>query len=164
METEIWNKASDDSVGQRKFYNEHLEKYKAGARVEARIFATTDKSFLEDMKKKIAKADTLTPADMKKFKSVQHFRNYEKGESKVIDKINWVPGMQEAEIDGTYYLVEVARLVEPGTKRFAEARAQVISGYQETLEKNWVQSLRKKYPVKMNGKAKNIVIQELTKK
>lgn len=164
MEKEIWNRASDDTVGQKKFYNEHLEKYKAGPRVEARIFATPDKSFLEDIKKKIARADTLSAADMKKFKSVQHFRNYEKGESKVIDKINWVPGMQETEVDGMYYLVEVARLVEAGTKKFTEARAQVISGYQDALEKNWVESLKKKYPVKMNAKNKSAVVQELTKK
>lgn len=164
MEKEIWNKASDDTVGQKKFYNEHLDKYKAGLRVEARVFSTTDKSFLEDMKKKIAHADTLTAADMKKFKSVQHFRNYEKGESKVIDKINWVPGLQETELDGTYYLVEIARLVQAGTKKFTEARAQVISGYQDALEKGWVESLRKKYPVKINNKTKNAIVQELIKK
>ncbi len=164
MEKEIWNKASEDSAGQRKFYNQNLNMYKAGSRVEARIFSTTDKSFLEEMKKKIARGDTLTASDMKKFKSVQHLRNYEKGESKVIDKINWVPGLQETEVDGTYYLIEVARLVEAGTKKFSEARAQVISGYQDSLEKNWVASLKKKYPVKVNNKGKNSVMQELLRK
>jgi peptidyl-prolyl cis-trans isomerase SurA len=164
MEKEIWNKASDDSVGQKKFYNENLGKYKAGARVEARIFVTTDKSFLEEIKNKISKRDTLSAADMKKFKSVQHFRNYEKGESKVVDKINWVPGLQETEMDGSYYLVEVSRLVEPGTKKFSEARAQIISGYQDSLEKTWVSSLKRKYPVKINSKGKNAVMQELIKK
>jgi peptidyl-prolyl cis-trans isomerase SurA len=164
MEKEIWNKASDDTVGQKKFYTEHLDKYKAGPRVEARIFSATDKAILDDTKKKIAQADTLTSADLKKFKSVQHFRNYERGESKVIDKINWVPGVQETELDGVYYLVEVVRLVEAGTKKFGDARAQVISGYQDTLEKNWVESLRKKYPVKVNTKNKNAIVQELIKK
>jgi hypothetical protein len=60
--------------------------------------------------------------------------------------------------------VEIARLVDAGTKKFAEARAQVISGYQDALEKSWVEALRKKYAVKMSGKGKNAVIQELTKK
>ncbi|MBI3482915.1 MAG: peptidylprolyl isomerase, partial [Bacteroidetes bacterium] len=164
MEKEIWNKASEDSIGQKKFYNENVDKYKAGPRVEARIFSTTDKSFLEEMKKKISKGDTLKAADMKKFKSVQHFRNYEKGESKVIDKINWVPGLQETEMDGTYYLVEVSHLVEAGTKKFTESRAQVISSYQDSLEKSWVASLKKKYPVKVNNKGKNAVMEELLKK
>ncbi len=164
MEKEIWNRASEDSVGQKKFYNENLDKYKAGPRVEARIFSTTDKTILDEMKKRIVKGDTLTAADLKKFKSVQHFRNYEKGESKVIDKINWVPGLQETEMEGTYYLVEVSRMVEAGTKKFMEARAQVISGYQDSLEKSWVTSLKKKYPVKVNNKGKNAVMEELLKK
>ena len=164
MEKEIWNRASEDSIGQKKFYNENLDKYKAGPRVEARIFSTTDKSFLDEIKKRIAKGDTLTTVELKKFKSVQHFRNYEKGESKVIDKINWVPGLQETELDGTYYLVEVSRLVEAGTKKFMETRAQVISGYQDSLEKSWVTSLKKKYPIKMNNKGKNAVMEELLKK
>ncbi|HCW08574.1 MAG TPA: peptidylprolyl isomerase, partial [Cytophagales bacterium] len=50
IEKEVWNKASDDSVGQRKYYNEHLDKYKAGSRIEARIFTTPDKTFLEAIK------------------------------------------------------------------------------------------------------------------
>ncbi len=164
MEKEVWNKASEDSVDQRKFYQDHLAKYTAGDRVEARIFSTTDKTFLQEVKRKVTKGDTLTAADMKKFKSVQNFRNYEKGESKVIDKVNWVPGLQETDIEGTFFLVEIKQLVLPGTKSFAEARAHVISDYQDFLEKNWVASLRNKYPVKINTKARKSVMNELMKK
>jgi len=164
MEKEVWNKASEDSIGQKKFYKDHLAKYAAGDRIEARIFSTSDKSFLEEVKKKVTRGDTLSTADMKKFKSVQNFRNYEKGESKVIDKINWVPGLQEAEADGTFYWVEVKRLVAPGIKGFAEARAHVISDYQELLEKNWVAALKNKYPVSINTKVMKTVMTELTKK
>ncbi len=164
MEKEIWNKASDDSVGQKKFYQEHLSKYNAGPRVEARIFSTSDKSFLEGVKKKVANADTLSAADMKKFKSVQNKRNYEKGDSKVIDKINWVPGLQETEIDGSYYLVEVMQLVAPGQKTFNESRARVISDYQDSLEKNWVTLLRNKFRLAVNKNGKKTVVDELTKK
>ena len=163
MEKEVWNKASEDSVGQRKYYQEYRNKYEAGNRVEARIFSTTDKSFLEDVKKKVAHGDTLKEADMKKFRSAQNFRKYEKGESKAIDKINWVPGLQETEVDGTYYLVEVKRLVAPGPKTLEEAKAKVISDYQDSLEKNWVTSLKNKFHVTINNKGKKVVVEELTK-
>jgi peptidyl-prolyl cis-trans isomerase SurA len=164
MEKEIWNKASEDTLGQRKYYESHLDKFKAGDRVEARIFSTPDKNIVEEFKKKIAKGDTLKEADIKKFKSVQPFRNYEKGESKVIDKISWAAGMQELELDKNFYLVEVARLVAPGTKTFEEARAGIISDYQGELEKNWLVALRKKYPVDVSGKGKKLVLAELKKK
>ena len=163
MEKEVWNKASEDSVGQRKFYHEHVNKYEAGNRIEARIFSTTDKLFLVEVKKKVANGDTLKEADMKKFKSAQNFRNYEKGESKAIDKINWVPGLQETEIDGTYYLIEVKRLIAPGTKTLEEAKAKVISDYQDSLEKNWVASLKNKYHTSLNDKGKKLVVTELAR-
>lgn len=42
--------------------------------------------------------------------------------------------------------------------------AQVISDYQDELEKQWVAGLRQKYPVKINKKGKKAVVAELTKK
>ncbi len=164
MEKEVWNKASADSLGQRKYFKEHESSYHAGNRVEARIFSVTDKPFLEEVKSKISRGDTLKAADMKKFKSVQNFRNYEKGDSKIIDKINWVPGLQETEIEGTYYLVEVKRLVAPGPKTLEEARAKVISDYQDSLEKHWVASLKNNFHVTINSKGKKMVTDELIKK
>ncbi|HLZ17213.1 MAG TPA: peptidylprolyl isomerase [Cyclobacteriaceae bacterium] len=164
MEKEVWNKASDDSVGQRKYYNENVSKYAAGNRVEARIFSTSDKAFLEEVKSKIVRGDTLKEVEMKKFKSVQNFRKYEKGESKAIDRVSWVPGLQETEVDGTYYLIEVRRLVEPGPKSLDEARAKVISDYQNSLENTWMMQLRNKYRISINKKGRKVVLDELTKK
>jgi len=163
MEKEVWNKASEDSLGQRNYYTGHLDKYKAGDRIEARIFSTPDKSIVEEIRTKIEKGDTLKKEDLKKFKSVQNSRAYEKGENKVIDKINWVNGIQQTEADGMHYLVEVSRLLPPGRKSFEEARASIISDYQDALEKTWVAQLRQKYPVRINKKGKKLVIAELQK-
>jgi peptidyl-prolyl cis-trans isomerase SurA len=71
-------------------------------------------------------------------------------------------GLHELQSDGQFYLIEVKRLVPPGIKTFEEAKASVISDYQDYLEKEWVTSLRKKYPVKINNKGKKIVLAELT--
>ena len=164
MEKEIWNKASLDSAGQHKFYDQSQSKYMAGERLEARLFATTDEVFLEEMQVKISKGDSITKNDVKKFKSVQKTRLFEKGENKVIDKIPWSIGIHQSEADGIYYLVEVNSLAAPGPKSFSEARAQVISDYQDYLEKNWIAELKVKYPVKINPKGKKIVLEELKKK
>ncbi len=164
MEKEVWNKASEDSVSQHNFYNQNQSKYTAGDRLEARIFSTPDKAFLEEVQLKISKGDSLTKTDVKKFKSIQNSRAYEKGENKIIDKISWSIGIHSAEADGIHYLVEVSRLVPPGTKSFSEARAQVISDYQDYLEKTWIVELKKKYPVKVNSKGKKFVLAELKKK
>jgi peptidyl-prolyl cis-trans isomerase SurA len=99
---------------------------------------------------------------LKKFKSIQPFRIYEHKDSKVIDRINWTAGLQETELDGQLYLVEVKRLVPPGVKSFEEARAGVISDYQDQLEKQWITELKEKFPVKVNNKGKKYVLAELT--
>jgi peptidyl-prolyl cis-trans isomerase SurA len=164
MEQEVWNKASIDSTGQRNYYERNKDKYNAGDRVEARIFTAQDKSLIDEIKTKISKGDTLKDADLRKFKSIQNFRAYEKKDSKIVDKISWSTGLHETEADGLFYIVEIKRLIPPGLKTFEEARSQVISDYQDYLEKNWVADLRKKYPVKINKKGKKFVLAELTKK
>jgi peptidyl-prolyl cis-trans isomerase SurA len=164
MEQEVWNKASNDSLGQRKFYDTHVSQYKAGDRVMARVFATDSKDLISIFKTKVAKGDTITAEDIRKLKSMSNFRAYEKGESKVVDKISWAIGTHEAEFDGMFYLAEVSNLIPPGIKSFEDARASVISDYQDELEKEWVAALKKKYPVSINPKGKKAVIQELTSK
>lgn len=164
MEKEIWNKASEDTVGQRNYYQSHLDKFQAKERVEARIFTASDKSLIDEFKQKVEKGDTISEAFLKKFKSVQSFRKYEKGDSKIIDKVSWVVGLHETQIENNYYLVEIQQLVMPGLKTFEEAKASIITDYQAELEKTWLEKLRKKYPVTVSGKGKKMVLAELVKK
>jgi len=164
MEKEVWNKASEDTTGQRKFYEENKAKYQAGERLEARIFTASDKSIIGALMAKVNSGDSLNSTDLKKFKSIQPVRLYERKDSKIIDRINWATGLQEIELDGQFYLVEVKRLVSPGIKSFEEARSNVISDYQDYLEKTWLTELRKKFPVKVNNKGKKFVLAELTEK
>ncbi len=164
MEKEVWNRDANDTVALHNFYRENKEKYKAGDRVHARVFTITDKNFLEEIKTKVNTGDSLKKDDLKKFKSIQPFRNYERGDNKAIDKVSWAIGLQSVEESETYFLIEIDRLVPPGIKSFEETRAQVVSDYQEILEKKWLTELRQKYPVKINNKGKKLVVNELTKK
>lgn len=164
MEKEVWNKASEDTIGQQKFYEENKTKYQAGERLEARIFTASDKSVIDEVISKVNRGDSLNNSDLKKFKSIQSFRLYERKDSKVIDRITWAAGLHQVELDGQFYMVEVKRLVSPGIKSLGEARSSVISDYQDYLEKEWILQLKKKFPVKMNNKGKKFVLAELTKK
>lgn len=164
MEKEVWNKASEDTVGQKKFYDANKSKYQASERVEARYFVSNDKNLITETLAKVNRGDTLSQADLRKFKSVQNFRLYEKKDSKILDQVTWVTGLHETSVDGLHYLVEIKRLVPPGIKEFTEGRAEVIADYQDELEKQWVAGLRQKYPVKINKKGKKAVVGELTKK
>ena len=141
-----------------------MPRYTAGDRVYAKIYSTAEKDFLREIKEKAAKGDSLSGPDMKRFKSVTNHRAFGKGENKIVDMVPWAAGLHEAEADGMYYLVEIERLIPPGLKSLQEARASVISDYQEEIEKKWVADLRKKYPVKVNKKTVKTVIQQLEQK
>ena len=41
---------------------------------------------------------------------------------------------------------------QPAQRSFEEARGLVINDYQAVLEAQWIKSLKKKYPVKINEK------------
>lgn len=164
METEIWNKASEDTLGQRAYYNKNINSYTAGLRVEARIFSSETKETINSAMAKVLAGDTLKSEDLKQFKSVTNMRSFEKGEHEAIDKISWTIGTHQTEANGMYYLVEVNNLIPPGNKKFEEVRASVISDYQDQLEKDWIVQLKNKYKVKINSKGKKKALLELTSK
>lgn len=63
----------------------------------------------------------------------------------------WQAGKQTVELPGgKVAMIEVEKIEEPRTKTFAEARGTVINAYQRILEKQWLDSLKEKYPVKVN--------------
>jgi peptidyl-prolyl cis-trans isomerase SurA len=154
MEQEIWNKASADTAGQKQFYFKHTSRYKAGERIRARILLASEKNLIDETISRLEKGDSLSNSELKKFKSVGTFRNYGKGEHAAVDRIPWAPGFYQTEIDQQYYLIEVSRVLPPGQKSFDEARASVISDFQDELESAWLVMLRGKFPVKLNKKVK----------
>ncbi len=163
MEREVWNKASQDSLGQRAYFEARADSFKAGNRVEAMIFGSPDRELIESIKQKVSRRDTVHEAELKKLKTVVRMRKYEAKESQVIDQVSWVPGLQETVVNNTYYLVDILRLVPPGNLTFEEARPKVIAEYQDVLEKRWLEELRKKYPVVVNNQARASVISQLKK-
>ena len=86
---------------------------------------------------------------------------FQRDDRPVFSKIDWKPGLYTVEANRMYYLAHLKEIVPPGSLSFEEARADVISDYQESLEKEWLDVLRKKYPVKVNDKAKKNVLEKL---
>lgn len=162
MEKEVWNKAAEDTAALRAYYRAHESAYQAGERVKARVFSSGDSLFVRAVFRKVQSGDSLTAAELKKFKSVQGPRNFVSGENKAVDAVPKVLGVHVVQIDKLYHLVQVQSLVGPGLRPLEEVRSQVISDFQDHLEKEWVKKLRLKYPAKVNSKARKSVIRELT--
>jgi peptidyl-prolyl cis-trans isomerase SurA len=52
--------------------------------------------------------------------------------------------------DGTYEIMMMDRMIGPEPKLLSEARGAFISDYQGQLEKDWINDLKGKYPVRIN--------------
>ncbi|MCI0750274.1 MAG: peptidyl-prolyl cis-trans isomerase [Flammeovirgaceae bacterium] len=58
MEKEVWNKASEDTLGQVKFFEAHAGKYKAEERVKAVVFNAADKNVIQSLESWISNSNT----------------------------------------------------------------------------------------------------------
>jgi peptidyl-prolyl cis-trans isomerase SurA len=88
---------------------------------------------------------------------------FKKDEKDILGKVLWQPGVYSTENDGMYYLAQIWNILPAGEMTFEEARASVVADYQQELENNWITVLRKKYPIKVNDKAKTYVLDTLQK-
>lgn len=162
MEKEVWKKASDDSAGQRKFFDTHPELYKAGERVHATIYYSDSKEIIDQLSKHTQANDSAAVQEILKNKNVySETGTFQREDRPALRNINWKPGQYQSQNANTYQLVIVTHMVAPGSLSFEDARASVISEYQNELEKNWIDALKKKYPVKVNDKTKKYVVEKI---
>jgi peptidyl-prolyl cis-trans isomerase SurA len=165
MEKEVWNKASEDSVGQEKFFREQAAKYQAGERVQASLYSVSAKDVRDQLLGKLKAGDTT---QLDAFVAASKIRleaaNFEKDEKAVLSKVSWAKGVYAAENNSLFYVVWIKGILPPGPKTFQEARPAVISDYQGYLEKEWLARLKKKFSVKLDKKGKDYVFSQLLAK
>ncbi|RAW03457.1 peptidylprolyl isomerase [Pseudochryseolinea flava] len=164
MEDEVWNKASEDSVGQVKYFEAHRQDYQAGERVKATIYSANAPVKWDAIKPVLAQG---SETDIQKAITDNQIKYeagfYKKDDKAILSKIPWSSGMHSAENNGIYYLAWLKSVLPAGNMSFEEARPSVISDYQNFLEKAWVEQLKKKYAVKIDEKGKQHILQKLKK-
>lgn len=164
MEQEVWGKANADSSGLRRYFEANQSRYPAGERVEARLYLSVTPGFLEGIKRRLEKGDSLTQEDRSRIRTFVPVRKYEAGDNQWVDRAGRAPGVYVVTDEGAGHLVEVLRVVPAELKSLDEARVQVLTDYQDVLEKAWLARLRNTYPVKISAKGKRYVISRLTSK
>ncbi len=162
MEKEVWNKASDDSVGQRAYFSGHRANYQAGERVKASLYSSKDNGFEEPLKTLLEAGDEKKVQEFvsaNKIKVESGF--YKPDEKPVLQKVTWTKGIYPTENNGMYYLAWLMDILPAGDMSFEEARSGIISDYQTFLEQNWIVQLKIKYEVKVNEKGKQQIFDQL---
>ena len=162
MEKEVWNKASEDTAGQRIYFNKNSSRYQAGERVKAELYSTSVPENMKLLQEAISKQDTISIDQLVKSRKLRYEKgNFQRNDRPVLAKIDWKAGDYALENNGLYYLARISELLPTGPLTYEEAKAQVIADYQNYLEKEWVAQLKLKYPVKINEKTKQVVYKQL---
>ncbi len=164
---EVWDKASQDSVGLQSFFDRNQANYKWNERlvVDEYVINNVDKKKLKAIQKKVKKSDG--EAILKAFngngeKPTVSFeqKTIEKG-TESASKYKWVAGSISDAKDlgeGNYSFYKVREIMPVKQKSLKEARGYIIADYQDELEKAWIEGLRKKFKVKVNDKVFNSLI------
>lgn len=156
---EVWDKASQDTLGLQKFYDAHKDKYKWEPRAQAIKYTLNSQS--ESILKKTKKAAKKKSPDAVLAavnKSAGNLLTYEKTEIEESSDgpfkgIKWKNGAISNNVvnpDNSVSFYKLESVMSARPKTLQEARGFVVADYQEQLEKEWVKGLRSKYKVSVN--------------
>jgi peptidyl-prolyl cis-trans isomerase SurA len=165
MQQEVWNKSQGDSAALLVLYEKNKQKYLWQQSVDAVLF------FCADMNSATSTYDRVlaNPADWKKIaallpeKVIADSARFEWNQVPNLKKLTPKAGMVTSPLlnqsDNTAsfgYVVQVYH--QPTQRSFDEARGMLINDYQQVLEKQWEEALRKKYPVVVDEKVLKAIV------
>jgi peptidyl-prolyl cis-trans isomerase SurA len=154
-EKNIWNKASEDSVGLLEFYNKNKTDFNLKKRATVRTVFTDNaeqaKTIFQFINSNKEITDEALSDKMKKLGIVSPKINSQvQSEGKTTVNINLESVSKPVAADKKFQIVQVYNLQPPKVRAFEECRGYVVAAYQEFLEKKWVEELKQKYPVNIN--------------
>lgn len=153
----VWSRATKDTTGLREFYEANKKNYMWEERVDASIYTIRNPQLAQKVRNFIQSG--LPDDALLKEINVDTTKNlkidsgkYARKENKYIDAITWAPGLSnDIQANNGVVIVKVRKVLPPQIKTLNEARGLITNDYQNFLEKIWVDSLRKKYPVSVNN-------------
>jgi len=152
---EVWDKASKDTEGLDKYFKAHKEDYTwEKPHYKGRIISCKDKETFSSAKFIVKKSDNDSIDKYLRIRlndSIQYVKIekglYVQGENKAVDK--FVFKTKDKFVPGTDYpfVFVTGKLLKNTPEDYTDVRGLVTADYQEYLEKEWIKTLRSKYPV-----------------
>lgn len=157
MNNKVWNKAIQDTVGLKAFYESHKNDFQWKERIDATVYICDNKDIANKVVDML-KIDTNTSREILAKLNVSSQLNLRVKTNKYeVEDVDFLKGHTFAAgtnapymFDDKYYVVDVKEKLPAGVKALDEARGAVTAAYQNYLESEWVNELDKKYPVVVN--------------
>jgi peptidyl-prolyl cis-trans isomerase SurA len=157
MDKHVWSKASLDSAALLKYYTAHQANYTWAPSVTAVTVTASSKEIIDSVAQKIR----ANPANWRTITGAYNnlvtadSSRYESGQLPVKQTVPMQVGFattpEKNDAGDAWTFAFVFKTYPQQTQRsFDDAKGMVINDYQQVLENDWVETLRKKYSVKVN--------------
>jgi peptidyl-prolyl cis-trans isomerase SurA len=165
----VWNRVNDDSLGMRRYYEEHKNSYLTPAGIEAKIYTLRSQGGEKMLSSEFKKYSRMSDTDTR---LVSKFNNkndtlliitentWYKGDDNEIDNLKWISGSQSFVRNGFPAIIRIKKIIEPVPLEFEKVQREMLTGYQEYLEIEWMRQLKEKYSVKIDS----LVLKDVKKK
>ncbi|MES2285325.1 MAG: peptidylprolyl isomerase [Bacteroidota bacterium] len=150
----VWSKAVKDTLGSKEFYEKNKANYMWDERADASVYSCSDASIAKVVRTYLTdnKTEKDILADINKDSQLNlqvETRLFSKADNEFVDK-NWKAGISidmVSEKDKKVVIVAVNKILPAGQKSYADSKGMVTADYQNHLEKQWLDQLKKKYSV-----------------
>lgn len=155
MEKEIWEKSKTDTIGLNSFFDLRKENYRWKERLDIVILSSTNMDAIKKaqkmLKKNLNSEQIKEKLNTKENVLIMSNTGVFEIDSNVIPKgLKHEQGISEIIKEGDYYYVCKINEVKPAqTKTLDECKGKVINDYQQYLEDNWVNNLKKEYTIEV---------------
>lgn len=159
----VWDKASQDTAGLETFFKTIKGKYRWMERAVATTYriSSDNKDKLPEIREFAVNA--TSEEVLAKFNTEEQriiisadTKTFEKGRNPDLNSITWKVGeltqSEENKRNRTFKFLKIEELLPAAEKTLKEARGYVVADYQDQLEREWVEALRKEYKVKVDQK------------
>jgi peptidyl-prolyl cis-trans isomerase SurA len=156
---EVWEKASKDTEGLARYFNEHKADYRwEKPHFKGHVISCKDKATLKAAKAIVKRShnDSIDKYLRTRLNDSIQYVKVEKGlfaqgENKAVDKYGFKDKKAKFEPTKEYpYVFVVGKNLKNNPEDYSDVRGLVTADYQEYLEKEWIAALRAKFPVEID--------------
>ncbi len=156
MEKQVWNAAVKDTIGLKDFYEKHKSNYMWEDRVDVLVISGANKNDVSVAEKLLQKGATIeeinTQLNTEQEQKVIITKNIMEIDHQILPQdLQLKEGISKIyEKNDAFHVVKVNKIIPKSLKSFEESKGNVINDFQNEIEKNWIESLKQQFKVKVN--------------
>ncbi|MBC7721505.1 MAG: peptidylprolyl isomerase [Pedobacter sp.] len=158
MDKHVWGKSGEDISGLKNYYETHKLKYQWASGISALVLTCVNKNIANEVANKIQASPNNWRTIIAAYGTsvIGDSSRYEQQQLPIKQPIQNIIGFTSApeknSNDESYTFLYITALHPQQNQRsFDDAKGMVTNDYQQILEQNWLDTLKKKYPVKVNN-------------